>query len=233
MVILSNIQDTILGSSAYSTNSLLFNNLTAAEPPQPVLNGWKLWITVITTLSVAIISSSLFIYHFWKEKLAQVEGKDLLTYNFNETTPEEPPAGEEHGRGITGYQIPLFKFSSVCTATDDFSATNKLGKGGFGAIYKGILDNEEVIAVKRLTKLVAGKGSKEVKNEAMLIAELRHDNLARLLGCCLDGNEHIIIYEYFKHRSLDLFLFGLYYSSSFIYIALILLVYHVYMILII
>ncbi|WCJ31516.1 G-type lectin S-receptor-like serine/threonine-protein kinase B120 [Euphorbia peplus] len=174
---------------------------------QPILTGWKLWITVITTLSIAIVSSSLFIYHFWKDKISQVEGKDLLSYSFEESSKDEPSIGEEHGRGITGYQIPLFKFSGVCAATDDFSASNKLGKGGFGAVYKGILNNGEEIAVKRLSKLVPGKESKEVKNEALLIAELRHDNLVRLLGCCLEGNENIIIYEYFQQRSLDLFLF--------------------------
>lgn len=67
-------------------------------------------------------------------------GKDLLSYNFHEPIVEEPTLGED-GRGMTRYQIPLFKFSSVCAATDDFSAINKLGKGGFGAVYKVYMIN--------------------------------------------------------------------------------------------
>ncbi|WCJ31518.1 G-type lectin S-receptor-like serine/threonine-protein kinase B120 [Euphorbia peplus] len=171
-----------------------------------VLNGWKLWLTVVTTLSVAIVSSSVFIYQLYKDKIFREEGKDLVSYNFHESTQEEPPAIDEQGNGITRYQIPLFHFASVCSATDDFSAINKLGKGGFGAVYKGTLQNGEEIAVKRLSK-IAAKGSKEIRNEALLIAELQHDNLVRLLGCCLEGNENIVIYEYFPNRSLDNFLF--------------------------
>ncbi|KAH9688853.1 cysteine-rich receptor-like protein kinase 10 [Citrus sinensis] len=91
-------------------------------------------------------------------------------------------------------------------ATNHFSHENKLGEGGFGPVYKGILADGKEIAVKRLSRS-SGQGRQEFKNEVTLIAKLQHKNLVRLLGCCLDGNELLLIYEYMPNKSLDLFLF--------------------------
>jgi hypothetical protein len=63
------------------------------------------------------------------------------------------------------------------------------------------------IAVKRLDK-ASGQGLKELRNELLLVAKLRHNNLAKLLGVCLKGQEKLLVYEYMLNRSLDTFLFG-------------------------
>ncbi|KAL5721402.1 non-specific protein-tyrosine kinase [Ranunculus cassubicifolius] len=100
-----------------------------------------------------------------------------------------------------------FNFGIVTTATDNFNDANKLGEGGFGAVYKGTLLDGRKIAVKRLSKN-SGQGIQEFKNEVLLLAKLQHRNLVRLLGFCLEGREKLLIYEYVPNASLDMFIFG-------------------------
>ncbi|KAF2952651.1 hypothetical protein DAI22_01g350500 [Oryza sativa Japonica Group] len=107
----------------------------------------------------------------------------------------------------TGSHFTSFCFSEIADATCKFSLENKLGEGGFGPVYKGNLPEGQEIAVKRLAAH-SGQGLLEFKNEIMLIAKLQHRNLVRLLGCCIQGEEKILIYEYMPNKSLDFFLFG-------------------------
>ncbi|KAH9602144.1 hypothetical protein KSS87_005686, partial [Heliosperma pusillum] len=73
-----------------------------------------------------------------------------------------------------------FDFETIKAATNSFSDANKLGRGGFGAVYKGLLSSGQQIAVKRLAKN-SGQGELEFKNEVVLLAKLQHRNLVRLL----------------------------------------------------
>nr|XP_043625479.1 G-type lectin S-receptor-like serine/threonine-protein kinase At4g27290 [Erigeron canadensis] len=102
-------------------------------------------------------------------------------------------------------ELPLFSFSTIEKATASFSPDNKLGQGGFGPVYKGILKEGE-IAVKRLSN-TSSQGLNEFKNEVICISKLQHRNLVKLLGCSIDGDEKLLIYEYMPNRSLDFFIF--------------------------
>ncbi|KAI5350227.1 hypothetical protein L3X38_003118 [Prunus dulcis] len=113
---------------------------------------------------------------------------------------------DENSEDVSLVESLQYDFETIRTATDDFSDANKLGGGGFGAVYKGRLLNGQPIAVKRLSKN-SEQGDSEFKNEVVLLAQLQHRNLVRLLGFCLKTDERLLIYEYVPNASLDHFIF--------------------------
>ncbi|KAH7849473.1 hypothetical protein Vadar_018344 [Vaccinium darrowii] len=103
-------------------------------------------------------------------------------------------------------ELPLFDFDTIASCTNNFSADNMLGQGGFGPVHKGRLEDGREIAVKRLSK-TSRQGLDEFKNEVSCIAKLQHRNLVKLLGCCIQGEERMLIYEFMPNKSLDSFIF--------------------------
>ncbi|XP_052110931.1 receptor-like serine/threonine-protein kinase SD1-8 isoform X2 [Arachis duranensis] len=110
-------------------------------------------------------------------------------------------------RNMDDLELPMFDFDTLTMATNNFSQDNKLGEGGFGRVYRGRLIEGQEIAVKRLSKK-SGQGNEEFKNEVKLIVKLQHQNLVRLLGCCIEKDEKMLVYEYLENRGLDSILFG-------------------------
>ncbi|GMJ14645.1 hypothetical protein like AT4G21390 [Hibiscus trionum] len=110
------------------------------------------------------------------------------------------------GNQVNGPELRNFDFSCIAAATKNFCEENRLGQGGFGAVYKGELPGGEQIAVKRLSGQ-SEQGLEEFRTEIILIAKLQHRNLVRLLGCSIQGEEKLLIYEYMPNKSLDSLLF--------------------------
>nr|GLL24034.1 G-type lectin S-receptor-like serine/threonine-protein kinase At1g11300 isoform X3 [Ipomoea trifida] len=104
-------------------------------------------------------------------------------------------------------ELPVFDFEIIDKATKHFHDGNKLGEGGFGPVYKGILEDGQEIAVKRLSESSA-QGQKEFTNEVVVLSKLQHRNLVRLLGCCIERGEKMLVYEFMPNGSLDALLFG-------------------------
>ncbi|BAT88913.1 hypothetical protein VIGAN_05256000 [Vigna angularis var. angularis] len=119
----------------------------------------------------------------------------------------------KHRKGNCGEEISAelnslqFELSTIQEATNKFSDDNKIGEGGFGAVYKGVFSNGLEIAVKRLKKN-SSQGATEFKKEVLLISKLQHRNLVRLIGFCVQRNEKILIYEFVHNKSLDYYLFS-------------------------
>ncbi|XP_013591328.1 PREDICTED: receptor-like serine/threonine-protein kinase SD1-6 isoform X1 [Brassica oleracea var. oleracea] len=189
----------------------LYVRLAAADLDDKITNNGKI-IGSSVGMSILFLLS-IIIFRFWKTKqkraiavqtpiVDQVRSKDSLkdevivtrkSYISRESKTED-------------LELPLMEFEAVAIATNNFSDGNKLGKGGFGIVYKGMLPDGKEIAVKRLSKKSL-QGTSEFKNEVRLIARLQHLNLVRLLRCCVDKGEKMLIYEYLENLSLDSHLF--------------------------
>ncbi|KAM1005076.1 hypothetical protein ACFX2C_005202 [Malus domestica] len=116
------------------------------------------------------------------------------------------PEQRFQGRNLKAEEYPYISLASIHAATDKFSDSNKLGEGGFGPVYKGVLSDGKEVAIKRLSSC-SEQGSEEFTNEVLLIMKLQHKNLVRLLGFCVEGEEKLLVYEYLPNSSLNVFLF--------------------------
>ncbi|PIA33878.1 hypothetical protein AQUCO_03900020v1 [Aquilegia coerulea] len=103
----------------------------------------------------------------------------------------------------TGY----FTLRQIKAATGNFDPANKIGEGGFGPVYKGVLSDGSIIAVKQLSAK-SKQGNREFVNEIGMLSALQHPHLVRLHGCCIEGHQLLLIYEYMENNSLARALFG-------------------------
>ncbi|XP_042426552.1 putative receptor-like protein kinase At4g00960 [Zingiber officinale] len=167
---------------------------SAMQPaPPPTSSGGRDTTTVVLATAIPavfVLSLASIIFICYRRRLR----KQASLGSLYETDPEK----------INSVESLLFDYHTLKVATGNFSEENKLGEGGFGAVYKGTLPNGQEIAVKRL--LNSGQGLGELKNELVLVARLQHRNLVKLFGVCLE-QEKMIVYEYVPNRSLDTFLY--------------------------
>ncbi|KAF3968592.1 hypothetical protein CMV_007544 [Castanea mollissima] len=167
-------------------------------------------VTITVVIGTVSISICTFILWRWisKHKARKKKGKEILLLNIGEAhkkSRSENMLGDNLNQ-LQVQELPLFDFEELANATNNFHQSNKLGQGGFGPVYRGILSDGQEIAVKRLSK-TSGQGSEEFMNEVVVISKLQHRNLVRIHGCCVEGEERMLIYEYMPNKSLDAILF--------------------------
>ncbi|KAI3452702.1 hypothetical protein Pfo_009366 [Paulownia fortunei] len=151
---------------------------------------------VIVIVIAAVIAAAVLVFgavigvYTWKNRMIQQKRKgdaEKLVKTLNDSSLS-------------------FKYSTLEKATGSFDEANKLGQGGFGTVYKGVLSDGRQIAVKRLfvnNKLRAA----DFYNEVNIISSVEHKNLVRLLGCSCLGPESLLVFEFLPNRSLDRFIF--------------------------
>ncbi|XP_044481359.1 LOW QUALITY PROTEIN: L-type lectin-domain containing receptor kinase IX.1-like [Mangifera indica] len=101
-----------------------------------------------------------------------------------------------------------FTYRELNKATNSFAEEGKLGEGGFGGVYKGLLSDQKTeVAVKRVSRR-SKQGKKEYVSEVRIISRLRHRNLVQLYGWCHQQGELLLVYEFMPNGSLDAHLFG-------------------------
>uniref|UniRef100_A0ACD5UK02 Uncharacterized protein n=1 Tax=Avena sativa TaxID=4498 RepID=A0ACD5UK02_AVESA len=185
------------GFSFYDSEPMRQINLSSVAPaPIRKRDGWKPWVIAISVAAPVVLALCFILYccRIIKGKPEKpthsLQGGDALVWEMEAEFPE----------------FVVFNFHQILDATSNFSQENMLGEGGFGRVYKGYIPGRMDIAVKRLASH-SGQGFLEFKNEVQLIAKLQHRNLIRLLGCCSEGEEKILVYEYMPNKSLDFFIF--------------------------
>ncbi|GAQ86222.1 DUF642 containing protein kinase superfamily protein [Klebsormidium nitens] len=161
----------------------------------PVIGG----VLAGAALLLALAALSLFCLYRQKKRRSSLQstleegGKDET---LGKTTPQHPVSKprQEH-----------FTLKQLQKGTDSFNGTNIIGRGSFGIVYKGVLEDGSVIAVKRLESRPGRKDIEERswKAEVEALGKVRHKNLVPLLGVCVDRGERLLVFEHFVRGSLD------------------------------
>ncbi|KAL8505347.1 hypothetical protein ACS0TY_016550 [Phlomoides rotata] len=158
------------------------------EPPSEKSNRVGLIVGIIVPITAASLLLMFAVYYVCKRRRRQknLEDDELVGIKLRPYT---------------------FNYSELRAATDDFNQDNKLGEGGFGPVYKGVLGDGREVAVKQLS-VKSQQGKTEFLAEIATISAVQHRNLVKLYGCCIDGDKRLLVYEYLQNKSLDQLLFG-------------------------
>uniref|UniRef100_M0ZPG8 Receptor-like serine/threonine-protein kinase n=1 Tax=Solanum tuberosum TaxID=4113 RepID=M0ZPG8_SOLTU len=192
--------------SCKDNDSPICKCLTGYEPKsidkRRMLTGAHIAIIVSATFGLILIVCTIYVLKIRKKGIGSLVPFRIASKHSSATNLLHNSFTQ--GRST---ELPVFSFKCIEAATKNFCYRNKLGEGGFGPVYKGVLANGQEVAIKRLSRS-SGQGIEEFKNEVTLISGLQHRNLVKLMGFCVHGEEKLLIYEYMSNRSLDVFIFG-------------------------
>ncbi|KAL5564968.1 hypothetical protein UlMin_028132 [Ulmus minor] len=157
----------------------------------------KLGLVIGLAVGLCILGSGLglFWFIFWRRRSGKKQENEECDVSIE----------DEFERGVGPKR---FSYSELSRATNNFAEEGKLGEGGFGGVYKGLLSEcKTEVAVKRVSK-GSKQGKKEYISEVKIISRLRHKNLVKLIGWCHENGELLLVYEFMPNGSLDFHLFG-------------------------
>ncbi|KAL6983724.1 Cell division control protein 2 [Sarracenia purpurea var. burkii] len=149
-------------------------------------------VAVVSSVVVLVVGGFIGVY-IWKQRVIQKKRRG--------SNDAEKLVKTLHDSSLN------FKYSTLEKATGSFDEGNKLGHGGFGTVYKGVLPDGREIAVKRLFFNNRHRAA-DFYNEVNIISSVEHKNLVRLLGCSCSGPESLLVYEFLPNKSLDRFIFN-------------------------
>ncbi|CAN4109606.1 unnamed protein product [Withania somnifera] len=125
----------------------------------------------------------------------------------SDTTLETNQINPYGGKRIQKFSV--FSYKELKAATHGFIASNRIGEGGFGSVYKGRLQDGSFVAVKVLSvELESMRGETEFVSEIAALSNIRHQNLVTLRGYCVDGTKRLLVYDYMENNCLSQTLLG-------------------------
>ncbi|XP_062087300.1 L-type lectin-domain containing receptor kinase IX.1-like [Humulus lupulus] len=198
----------VLSWSFNSTWDISTNAVAEAPGPSPETlkptsettkgqNVWRIGLGLGVGLGILCCGVGLVWFMLWRKRVGREAEDEDENYDVSIDGEFERGAGPKR-----------FTYRELSQATNNFSQYGKLGEGGFGGVYKGVLSESNTeIAVKKVSE-GSTQGKKEYISEVKIISRLRHRNLVQLIGWCHRGDEFLLVYEYLPNGSLDKHIFG-------------------------
>ncbi|KAM3307589.1 receptor-like kinase TMK3 [Capsicum chacoense] len=138
-------------------------------------------------------------------KIAVLE--DPMIYTAQSGTSTTTSGGTEGSQVIEIGKL-VISTQDLRRVTNNFAPENELGRGGFGVVYKGVIEDGIQIAVKRMeSAIINSKALEEFQAEIAVLSKVRHRHLVSLLGYSIEGNERLLVYEYMSKGALSRHLF--------------------------
>ncbi|EFH70820.1 leucine-rich repeat family protein [Arabidopsis lyrata subsp. lyrata] len=159
-----------------------FTPTVANRPPSKEKNMTGTIVGVIVAVGLLSILAGVVIFIILKSRKPYTDDEEILSMDIKPYT---------------------FTYSILKSATQDFDPSNKLGEGAFGVVYKGTLNDGREIAVKKLSSVGSRHGKGQFVAEIVAISSVLHRNLVKLYGCCFEGDQRLLVYEYLSNGSLD------------------------------
>ncbi|KAB2630617.1 wall-associated receptor kinase-like 20 [Pyrus ussuriensis x Pyrus communis] len=164
------------------------------------------WVPRLIIAAVAMLLGASLAFIVYKQR----EKKIARAIHFSLTKSREDMLNANNN---TGKSAKLFTGKEITRATNNFSKDKVLGAGGFGEVFKGVLDDGTITAVKR-AKPGNTKGMDQILNEVRILCQVSHRSLVRLMGCCLELEQPLLIYEYIPNGTLFEHLHGNYNTAN-------------------
>ncbi|XP_047317654.1 receptor-like kinase TMK4 [Impatiens glandulifera] len=181
------------------------------NPDGTVSTSWNESAGIIAALVIAVVLFVAVVLYISYRSYVKKRKQEKFFGHFDpekgrkmaKNVNNEGPNELQRGQSSRDHIEEVFSIETLRQVTNDFSNKNELGKGGFGIVYKGELQDGTKIAVKRMeSSMMSSKGMNEFHAEIGVLKKVRHRHLVALLGYCMNGNERLLVFEYMPQGNL-------------------------------